>query len=57
MKAMTRKKKTVKNEPRLSEETIESVVSLGIILRKIHNRLVAEGKITVGKNGKVIVKS
>jgi len=51
-KAMTRRKSVAKKKPGLSEETIKSVAGLGVILRKIHNRLMAEGKII--KRGKII---
>jgi hypothetical protein len=42
-----------KKKSKLSEETIKSAVELGEVLRKIHSRLAAEGKVKV-VNGKVI---
>lgn len=44
-----------KKEPahKLSEETIKAAIGLGEVLRKIHTRLVAEGKVKV-VNGKVV---
>jgi hypothetical protein len=44
----------MKKKAPLSKETITSLVSLGAVLRKVHNRLAAEGKIRVDKRGKVI---
>lgn len=38
---------------KLSEETIKAVRELGEVLRRIHNRLLCEGKIIV-KDGKTI---
>ena len=38
---------------KLSDETIQSVIELGVVLRQIHNRLVAEGKVKV-VNGKIV---
>lgn len=42
-----------KKENIFSEETIKSLEELGDVLRKIHNRLLAEGKI-IRKDGKTI---
>ena len=46
------------NEPKkksniFSQEELDSITGLGEVLRKIHNRLLLEGKIKV-KNGKTI---
>ncbi len=46
-------KNIVKKKNKLSEETIRSVVEYGEILRRIHNRLVLEGKLHVA-DGKPI---
>ncbi len=45
---MNRKEKYI-----LSQEEINSISELGEVLRKIHNRLLSEGKIKI-KNGKTI---
>lgn len=37
----------------LSEETIQALIKLSEVVRRIHNRLVAEGKIKV-VNGKIV---
>lgn len=37
-----------------SEETIKSISELGDVLRRIHNRLLREGIITIGPDKKVI---
>lgn len=47
----TMKKK--KPEPLLSEETIEAVIGLGVVLRKILTSAIADGRARI-ENGKVI---
>lgn len=39
---------------KLSEETLDNLYKLGEVLRRIHNRLLAEGVISIGPDGKVI---
>ncbi|NQV93347.1 hypothetical protein HQ403_02510 [Candidatus Kaiserbacteria bacterium] len=46
--------KTEKPEPLFSKETIESLVTLGEVLRRIHNRLISEGYEI--KNGQITKK-
>lgn len=46
-------KRSVVSVSAFSEETIESLKDLGIVLLKIRHRLVTEGKVKV-KNGKIV---
>ena len=45
-------KKAPKNK--FSKETMEGLIELGAVILKIHNRLVAEGKVKV-VDGKIIL--
>jgi hypothetical protein len=46
-------KSTPKKKNIFSDETIQSLVELGTVLRQIHNRLVVEGKAKI-VNGRIV---
>lgn len=44
----------MKKEQIFTEEEIRGIAELGEVLRGIHSRLVAEGKVRVDENGKIV---